>query len=389
MIKTREKGYGDFTAGIHKKHFYNKEYAYESFVPHSVNREYAFQDSRILTLLEEATRHLAELNAYSDLVPDVDFFIQMHVRNEAVKSSKIEGTHTDISEAVLSEKEIEPEKRNDWQEVQNYITAMNYGIKKLEKLPLCMRLLCETHAKLMHGVRGENKQPGEVRLKQNWIGGVSIKTASFIPPHQDDVPELLKDLEKFWNDKNNLIMPDLIKVAISHYQFETIHPFNDGNGRIGRILIVLHLMQMGILSKPTLYLSDFFDKHKSAYYDALMFVGERDDLDQWILFFLSGVVETAKKGRSIFQDIIELRSQYEQKLLNLGGRAKTANKLLQFSFSHPAFDTVTVSDYLNISRSSANILVKQMSSMGILKESTGFSRNRIFTLHQYLDLFNT
>ena len=265
---------------------------------------------------------------------------------------------------------------------------MNYGIERMQKLPLCMRLLCEMHAKLMNSVRGENKQQGEIRSKQNWIGGINIKTASFIPPHQDDVPKLLKDLEKFWNNKNHITIPDLIKVAISHYQFETIHPFNDGNGRIGRIVIVLHLMQMGILSKPTLYLSDFFDKYKSAYYDALTFVREKNDIDQWILFFLSGVVETAKKGRNVFQSIIDLRSQHEQKLLNLGSRAKTANKLLQFTFSHPAFDIATASNHLNISRSSANTLVKEMVKIGILKESTGFSRNRIFTLHQYLNLFD-
>ena len=389
MNKTRKKRQNGFAAGVYKKHFHNKEYEYESFIPCSVNKRYAYQDSRIFTHLEEATRYLAELNAYSDLIPDVDFFIEMHVRNEAVKSSKIEGTHTDIGEAVLSEKEIEPERRDDWQEVQNYITAMNYGIKRLQKLPLCMRLLCEMHAKLMHGVRGEGKQPGEVRSKQNWIGGTSIKTASFIPPHQDDVPELLKDLEKMWNDKNHLIIPDLIKVAISHYQFETIHPFNDGNGRIGRILIVIQLIQMGILHKPTLYLSDFFNKNKNAYYEALMLVRERNDLDQWIFFFLSGVIETAKKGKGVFQSIIDLKKQYEQKLLDLSSRrAKPANKLLQFAFSHPSFDTAKVSNHLNISRASANTLVKEMSNIGILKESTGFSRNRIFTLHQYLDLFS-
>ena len=388
MKKARKNEHGTVVAGVYKKHFYGKEYEYESFVPRFVDREYVFQDSKISTHLEEAARYLAELNAYSDLVPDVDFFIHMHVRNEAVKSSKIEGIDTSINEAVLSEKEIEPERRDDWQEVQNYITAMNYGIERLQKLPLCMRLLCEMHAKLMHSVRGEHKQPGEVRSKQNWIGGVTIKTASFIPPHQDDVPALLKDLEKFWNDKNHLTMPNLIKVAISHYQFETIHPFNDGNGRIGRILIVIHLMQMGMLSKPTLYLSDFFETHKSAYYDALTFVRERNDLDQWILFFLSGIIETAKKGRGIFQNIVDLRSQYEKKLLHLGRRAKKANKLLQFAFSHPTFDTTVIADHLNMSRSSANTLVKEMVSMDILKESTGFSRNRMFTLHHYLNLFS-
>lgn len=375
-----------FVAGSYTKHFYGKEYEYESFYPNSVNIPYAHEDLRIPILLEEATRHLAELNAYSHLVPDIDYFIQMHVRNEAVKSSRIEGTNTGIDEAVLDEKEISPERRDDWQEVQNYIEAMNYGVDRMVKLPLCMRLLCEMHKILMRGVRGEGKQPGEVRSKQNWIG-VDIKTASFIPPHQEVVPELLQDLEMFWNDKNNLAIPNLIKVAISHYQFETIHPFNDGNGRIGRILIVVHLMNMGMLEKPTLYLSDFFDRYKGKYYDALTFVREQNDIDQWVLFFLSGIIETAKKGKGVLREIIDLRTGYEETLLTFGRRAKSVKALIWFAFSSPLFDIASAATHLNLSRSTVNSIVKEMVVAGILKESTGFSRNRIFSLHEYIDLF--
>lgn len=289
-----------FIAGLYKKHFLGKEYEYQSFLPSPVNRPYEWQDKRIPVLLEEAIRLVGELNAYSILIPDVDFFIQMHVRNEAVKSSRIEGTRTGMDEAVLPEEEISPEKRYDWAEVQNYIKAMNTSIARLNELPISMRLLQEAHRILLSSVRGEHKQPGGVRIAQNWIGGTSIQTAAFIPPHPEDMGEALKDLEFFWRNKG-LNMPHLIKMAISHYQFETIHPFNDGNGRIGRMLIGLHLIELGILRKPTLYLSDFFERNKGAYYDALTFVRERNDLDQWIIFSFQRLLKRLRKEKILLK----------------------------------------------------------------------------------------
>lgn len=375
-----------FVAGNHQVHFSGKAHQYRSFSPSPVNRPYQWQAPKISVLLEDAVRLLGELNAYSALVPDVDFFIEMHVRSEAVKSSRIEGTKTGVDEAALPEEEIAPERRDDWAEVQNYIRAMRHGIDALDTLPVCMRLLQGAHRILMSGVRGESKQPGEVRAGQNWIGGANIAGAHFIPPHPGALPELLTDLEKFWHNRD-LQMPHLIMTAISHYQFETIHPFNDGNGRIGRMLIVLHLIELGILKKPVLYLSDFFERHKGAYYDALTFVRERNDLDQWLAFFLSAVSETAKKGVDVFTRIIELREEYDGRIAALGRRAKHARALMPGLFSAPAITVGQASERLQVSTSTANTLINQMEQAGILREATGHSRNRIFLLREYLELF--
>lgn len=361
-------------------------YQYKSFEPVPVNHEWIWEDPTIAVLLEQANRALGELNAFSLIVPDIDLFIQMHVVKEAQTSSRIEGTQTAIDEALLPEDQVLPEKRDDWREVRNYIDAVNDAVVTLAELPLSNRLLKQTHATLMQGVRGEHKQPGEFRSSQNWIGGSSLQDAAFVPPHQDGVVELMSDLEKFLHNEE-LAVPHLVRIAISHYQFETIHPFLDGNGRIGRLMIPLYLVSCGVLSKPSLYLSDFFERNRASYYDALMQVRVSNDLIHWVRFFLKGVAETASKGRDVFRDILHLRTEVEAAILNLGKRAPNARAALKLLYRNPMVSAGDLSRGMGISTPTANALVKDFLRLGILRESTGLQRGRIYVFDRYLRLF--
>lgn len=372
----------DFKSGSLKQ-----GYKYQYFMPEKINHDFSWEDSSINTLLEKASFHLGALNSFSSLVPDADMFIIMHIFKEAVISNRIEGTRTNIEEALNEQENLDPEKRDDWQEVHNYVKAMNNAIRELEKLPLSNRLIKNTHKILLSTGRGEHKSPGEFRISQNWIGGTSLSDAVFIPPAHEELPELLSDLELFLNN-TNINIPHLIRIAIAHYQFETIHPFLDGNGRIGRLLISLYLVHSKVLQKPLLYLSDFFEKNKTLYYDNLTFVRTKNDMSQWIKYFLEGVSQTAENSAQTLKKIIELKTDLEKnKLLSLGKRTKTANEFLYFLFHSPVITSTALQKEMKITAKTANSLIDAFIGLNILKERTGYSRNRIFVFDKYVELF--
>ncbi len=360
---------------------------YNYFLPNTINGYWQWEDTIVNDLLERAAIKLGELNAFARLVPNIELFIQLHVTKEAVVSSRIEGTRTRVDEAFLNEEEIPTERRNDWKEVNNYINALNEAIAQLEELPISSRLLCRAHKRLLLSARGEHKLPGEFRRSQNWIGGSSLHDAVFIPPHHDHIASLMGDLENFLhNDK--IRVPNLIKIAIAHYQFETIHPFLDGNGRIGRLLITLFLVDQGILEKPLLYLSSYFEKNRSLYYDHLTSVRTKNDMKQWIKYFLAGMVQTADNATNTLSAILHLKTQLESNLnQDFGRRANSAYTLLQQLFKRPVTQVNQVKQLLNVSFKAANDLVTDFARKGILREMTGQSRNRVFIFEDYIQLF--
>ena len=372
----------DYNAGT-----WRKGYKYRYFLPEKINHSFVWRDEGINELLEKASLKLGELNSFSRFVPDVDMFIKMHVFKEAVTSSRIEGTRTNIEEAIVTEKEINPEKRNDWREVNNYVSAIDTAIGKLKTLPLSNRLIKAAHKILLSSGRGEHKNPGEFRESQNWIGGASLADAVFIPPAPAELPELLTDLEAFLNN-TDIKIPHLIRIAIAHYQFETIHPFLDGNGRIGRLLITLYLVSSGVLEKPLLYLSDFFEKNKNLYYDNLELVRTKNDLGQWLKFFLTGVIQTAENGVITLQKITDLKATLEKEhILTMGKRTKQGSVLLHALFSKPIVTVKDVQSITGLSFAAANGLVNAFLIAGILKQDTDFQRNRVFNFESYLTLF--
>ncbi|MFD1757320.1 Fic family protein [Rufibacter sediminis] len=362
---------------------------YRYFMPSPVNEQWTWNSPEVNALLEKAAVKLGELNSFARLVPNIRLFIHLHVTKEAVVSSRIEGTQTNMGEALLPEEDISPERRNDWREVNNYVKAMNIAIDELEKLPISSRLLRQTHGILLNSVRGEHKQPGEFRTSQNWIGGSSPSDAVFVPPHFEYIGQLMSDLENFLHN-TDIAVPALIRIAIAHYQFETIHPFLDGNGRIGRLLITLYLVSEKILSKPLLYLSSYFEENKSLYYDNLTFVRTKNDMTQWLKYFLVGIEQTATKAVSTLQQILELKDRLEQQITaDFGRKSGSAIVVLQHLFHNPVLHVGDIVEACQIGKKAANSVVADFERIGILKEMTGQSRNRVFVFEQYLDLFST
>jgi len=376
-----------YRAGSLRRHNANSSGEYAYFLPELLPQTFVPSDPKLSRLLEDATHSLGELNAYARFVPDIDYFIRMHETKEATASSKIEGTRTNMDEALMRERDVAPERRDDWREVQNYVLAMKFAIERLDRLPLITRLLNETHGILLQGVRGAGKRPGTIRTSQNWIGGATLRDAKFIPPHNMHVPELLSDLEQFLN-RDNLTTPLLLKAGIAHYQFESIHPYLDGNGRLGRLLIILYLIQQKLLDKPILYLSQFFEEHRQDYYDALTTVRRSNDIEQWLRFFLVGVNETAKKAITTLQAIMQLRSETSQLILQLGKRAERAGQLIDHLYQDPITSVASAAEILDITPQSANSLIAELVRLGILVEITGFERNRLFRYEKYVALFS-
>lgn len=358
---------------------------YKSFQPNFINKDWKIDEMEILSLLSKADRQLGRLDTFSQYV-NLDLYISMHIVKEATQSTKIEGTQTNIEEAFLEKEEIALDKRDDWEEVQNYITAMKTAVKDLDNLPISSRLIKKTHKTLISGVRGEHKLPGEYRKSQNWIGGATINDATFIPPVHTSVEEFMSDLEKFANDDFNFL-PDLLKIAIIHYQFETIHPFLDGNGRIGRLLIPVYLVSKGILNQPILYLSDFFEKHRSLYYDNLMRVRTHNDLTQWFKFFLTGVIETAKIGVETFDGILKLQKDLEEKLISHKGNTDDARKIIASLYENPITDAQNVEKIIEKSYVSAYKQIAILENLKIIREITGYQRRKIYVFDDYLKLF--
>lgn len=371
----------DFQAG----HYVNQGY-YKAFIPKPIFTNWEIADMEVIQLLSKADRHLGRLDMYSAYV-DINLYISMHIAKEATQSSRIEGTQTNIEEAFMKKSDVSPGLKDDWEEVQNYIKAMNLSVDLLQELPFSSRLIREIHRTLMQGVRGSKKMPGALRTSQNWIGGATLDDATFVPPPHTYIPELMSDLEKFASDELAPI-PDLIKIALIHYQFETIHPFLDGNGRVGRLLITLYLVSKGILHKPILYLSDFFERHRLLYYDNLTRVRTQNDINQWYKFFLTGVIETAKRGIKTFDGILRLQRAMDERLESLGGRSKGAKQVLEQLFKRPVTDADQIAEIIGKSKVSAYKLMSDLEEAGILVQLPNGGRAKMYAFKAYLDLFN-
>jgi len=360
---------------------------YKAFVPNPLPFEIKI-DPILQQMLSKADTALGRLDGIAEILPDVNFFILMYIRKEATLSSQVEGTQATFSDLLKVEAKIKDQEiHKDVDEIVNYINAMNHGLKRLKTLPLSLRLIREIHKILLKGVRGEWKTPGEFRRSQNWVGGTTIKTASFIPMPANEVMSLLGNLEKFLHDTSP--MPILIKIGLIHTQFENIHPFLDGNGRVGRLLITFYLCQQGVLQKPLLYLSEFFKQHRQIYYDKLNATHEKDDVEGWLKFFLEGIETTANKAVETARRIVQLRDSDIHKVARLGSSRSSEKgmQLLKALYKTPLVNVKCVEKITGLKNPNALALISKFTKRGILKNLTKRKRNRVFTYQQYVKLF--
>ena len=346
-------------------------------------------DMEMWTLLSEADRALGRLDGSTDALPNPDLFVFMYVRREAVLSSQIEGTQASLIDVLEFESQtLEPDNPQDVAEVVNYIAAVNYGLERLETLPVSLRLIKEIHKELMQGVRGAEHDPGEFRRTQNWIGpaGCSLTQATYVPPPEYEMNQSLDNLQKFLHDSTPI--PALIKIGLAHAQFETIHPFLDGNGRTGRLLVTFLLCEQNILKRPLLYISHYFKKYRAEYYDRLQAIRDSGNWEGWLKFFLRGVYEVAQEASDNAREIVNMKEEHRQLLLNkMKGRSGNAIALLESLYFRPIFNIEHVEAVSKLSYPNANKLVKDLCDLGLLQEITGQKRNRAFSYAPFLEVF--
>jgi Fic family protein len=364
---------------------------YRAFMPATLPPQPAVDLGGALTgLLSAADRSLGRLDGSVLTLPNPDLFVFMYVRKEAVLSSQIEGTQSSLQDLLAAEADLfDANLPRDVDEVLNYVRAMNHGLERLAELPVSIRLIREIHEELMRGVRGGRLQPGDLRTSQNWIGppGSTISTAAFVPPPPHVVPEALSDLERFVHAADDL--PPLVKIALAHVQFETIHPFLDGNGRVGRLLITFLLTERGVLHKPVLYLSHYFRQNRQAYYDRLQAVRDRGDWEGWLAFFLRGVSEVADEAAETARRILLLREEHRSAITqHMGRTAGNGHKVLESLFDRPIVKVGDVQAMTGTTYAAANNLVARLVDLGVLSEMTGYTRNRRFRYAPYIALFN-
>ena len=367
---------------------YEQQAGYKAFIPSKINKQWVWKSTKVNILLEKATLELGGLNSYSELITDIDVYIQMHINVEANKSSKIEGTKTTIEEDLSPIQDLDPEKQKDAQEVQNYLVALQYGVDQINsgKLPMSSRLMREIHKRLMQSVRGEHKTPGEYRTSQNWIGGSMPSLAMYVPPPHLQIPDLIADLERFIHNED-INIPQLIRIAMIHYQFESIHPFLDGNGRTGRILIPLLLLHSKMLYKPCFYISDYFETHRTEYYDALNRVRLQNDMVSWIMFFLEASIVTAQSAKMKFKNALKFVNKTNLIASKISGTIGNVQSILNAFYKKPVQTPSDLAQSLSISTQTVNRILDSLSEHKIIQEGTGNVRNRIYIMKKYLDIF--